>query len=243
MTINTDNFEFPIYGLILIFGTIIGIVANTILNCMTLRCNNSKDIAISNALLCTICTFCAGSLFTLITSGLKSIGFSSIGGLIGMHIAYLVTSMMVCEKSDRASLLSNFMLVIPLIYGLTKIGCLFGGCCYGIEYSGVFNVEYLGDKAVETGALGIRFPVQLAESITFILLFIVYSFIRKLKHRDTMTQVLSLCVLCAIAKFMLDFLRASHIGQILSVNQVMCLVILVICAVAYIKKFKQSWHK
>ena len=37
--------------------------------------------------------------------------------------------------------------------------------------------------------------------------------------------------LCATAKFLLDFLRYSHVGKIVSFNQIVCLVIVVSCVI------------
>ena len=243
MTINTDYFNIPIYGLLLIGGTLAGITLNTVLNYMELKSSNKKNIVISEILLSLVCTFCVGSLFTAVTSGFSNFGFSSIGGLIGMYVAYSILSKMCVQyESDKAVLLSNFMLVIPLIYSLTKIGCLFGGCCYGVEYSGLCHIEYLGNVAVETGAIGERFPVQLAESITFMILFVTYCVLRKLNVSNATNRALSLCSLCAIAKLGFDFLRDSHVDQIVSVNQIMCLVILAICLAVYIKSLGKAEH-
>lgn len=241
--INTDSIKIPVYGLILVTGTLVGIAINTALNHKTLKNERKTDIEIYNTLLSLICTFCLGELFTVITSGFNNTGFSSIGGLCGMYLAYFIMSKMTKDKETKATMLLNLILVIPLIYSLTKVGCLFGSCCYGIEYSGALSVEYIGWQAEKTGAIGIRFPVQLVETITFGVIFIAYCLIRKFAKINSTLQATSLCAVCAIAKFSLDFLRDSHIGKILSTNQVMCIIIFIISIVVFIRHFKNEYHE
>lgn len=243
MSINTDSIEVPIYGIILVLGTMVGILTNTVLNCIEIEDDDRLGKAVYSTVLSLICTFCFGSIFTLVTSGFESFGFSSMGGLLGMYVAYIVAYVWIYNKTNKNTLFSNFVLVIPLMYGLTKLGCLMGSCCYGIEYSGVLSIEYSGEAAVSTGALGERFPVQLAESIVFIIIFIIHCKDRVISRKDKVNSSLNLCVQCAIAKFSLDFLRNSHIGQIISVNQVMCLVVIVMCAFAYCKRTKDLIHE
>ena len=43
-----------------------------------------------------------------------------------------------------------------------------------------------------------------------------------------------------VAKFLLDFLRYSHIGKLLSFNQIICLVIAVICIICVWAKSRRS---
>lgn len=94
------------------------------------------------------------------------------------------------------------------------------GCCHGMEYTGVLNVRYEAGSACEL-ATGV-FPVQIIETIIFISIYFVINKIKK--NIVTITLLLSVS-----AKFILDFLRYSHIGKILSFNQIVCLIIAVVC--------------
>ena len=95
------------------------------------------------------------------------------------------------------------------------------GCCHGIEYAGILHVKYEADSAcaLTTGV----FPVQITETIIF---FIIY-FLLNLK-RQKKGIVLKTLFFSALAKFLLEFLRYSHVGKIVTVNQMVCLIIMVV---------------
>ncbi len=123
-------------------------------------------------------------------------------------------------------------LVLPLMYSISKIGCHFAGCCAGIPYNGWVTVEYVksdvtGDNTPEL------FPIQLTETVVFACIFILGAILFKLHVKDASFGVF---VLSDAAKFLLDFLRESHIGIILSFTQVLCALLLVCICVVYVLK-------
>lgn len=74
--------------------------------------------------------------------------------------------------------------VIPLFHGFARIGCFFGGCCYGIEsHFGFVMTESLAPMA--NGVM--RFPVQLLEAAADFTLFLFLFFLlekrQKLQNR------------------------------------------------------------
>ena len=95
------------------------------------------------------------------------------------------------------------ILSLPLVYGLTKIACFIAGCCGGIPYEGIFKVKYVD-------ALNIwQFPIQITESIIFLLIFIVCHFFKKNNNINYIAMTL-----VYIFKFLLDFLRYDHINYL-----------------------------
>ena len=99
-----------------------------------------------------------------------------------------------------------------------------------MEYTGVLNVRYEAGSASEL-ATGV-FPVQIIETIIFISIYFVINKIKK--NIVTITLLLSVS-----AKFILDFLRYSHIGKILSFNQIVCLIIAVVCILNSLAKSRR----
>ena len=78
------------------------------------------------------------------------------------------------------------------MYAIGKIGCFLVGCCYGIKYSGIFSVVYNYSLHAPVGVS--LFPIQLVESIVFLLIFI-YMLNKKLQNKfNTQTIGISLCV-------------------------------------------------
>lgn len=93
-------------------------------------------------------------LYTVIVStaqGNMAFGLSSLGGVIG-HVC----SLFVCNKikpiDSFKTISTRFMRVLPLIYGVSKLGCYFRECC---------------------GSSTVSFPLQLIEAISFVALFFI----------------------------------------------------------------------
>lgn len=93
-------------------------------------------------------------IYTVIVSSIQgktAFGLSSLGGAIGY-----VGSLFVCNKikpiKNFGTILHRFIYVLPLIYGISKIGCYFRGCCGGYHS---------------------EFSLQLVEACLFILLFFI----------------------------------------------------------------------
>lgn len=107
------------------------------------------------------------------------------------------------------------------MYGISKLGCHFAGCCYGIPYDGIFYTTSKFEEVYDK-----LFPIQLTESIVFIIIFIVSIIIyyKKVKINYLAVEM----IMCAVAKFMLDYLRYSNIGKVITINQVICFIFLII---------------
>ena len=118
--------------------------------------------------------------------------------------------------------------LIPLFHGFARIGCFFGGCCYGIESR--FGFIVTGNNFVP-GLCGVRrFPVQLLESaVCFIISAVLSVLYRKRPGRGGRLLPLYLCTYSA-ARFFIEFLRGdSFRGFIgcLSVSQVISIVLFI----------------
>ncbi len=148
---------------------------------------------------------------------LKS-GFSSVGAVIGIIIMSFIYIKMF--KSSVKEITETFICSIPLIYSIGKIACFLAGCCYGIEYNGPFSITYLYSSHNNNGIS--LFPVQLLESIVFFIIFI-YTFKIVIKDKVNKKNIGIIIIMIFISKFLLDFLRFTHMKSIISFNQIMCL--------------------
>ena len=107
-------------------------------------------------------------------------GFVFYGGLIGGLIA-LVLYCLVCKVNLRPYI-SVAATALPLGHAFGRVGCFFGGCCYGIPYDGWLSHTYTHADNPTEGLLGVpRFPVQLLEACCLLILFaiLLYIFIKK----------------------------------------------------------------
>ena len=157
-----------------------------------------------------------GFFYTLLVS--KQMGFSSIGGLLGLFLCNFILGKIFTES--KSILWMAYCVVIPLLYSISKLGCFLVGCCYGVPYDGLFSVTYSGKAPVIDVSL---FPIQLVETIVFFLIFLVSYYITCIKqHRLGITFCLTVS---ALAKFGLEFLRDANRENLLGVNQFFCLLI------------------
>ncbi len=215
------NEQFHLYPIFLIASLVIGLVIPSI---KLAKAGMRKDILVCVALLNMFLALFFGKIYTMLAE--KNIdfirtGFSSLGGLIGF-LAGTYIFYFICDKDKK--ILENYIISLPLIYAISKMGCFLAGCCHGIEYTGIFSIRYETSSACEvtTGVL----PVQMLETIVFIGIYLLLNIKVANENKVVITLLLS-----AIAKFALDFLRYSHAGQILSTNQIVCLSIVVVCAI------------
>lgn len=142
-----------------------------------------------------------------------SLGLTAYGGIIGALIFLLLFSLQF--KKSFKEILYIFMPSIPVMYGISKIGCYFSGCCNGIEIN-----AYI-------------FPVQIIESIVFILIFI-YMLVKHTKNQFDLKALGISAVLCGCSKFVLDYFRYSHIGIVLSFNQIISIIVIIIGVIVII---------
>lgn len=228
--IDTDHFVFPPYAVMILLSFAIGISAMYIMN---VRCGVRKNIAGYLALISPFMSIFAALLTTYITTMGRGIGLSSIGGLSGMYLCVFIMAV-ICKRREEAWMMfQSCTLILPLMYSISKLGCLFAGCCRGMDYHGVFCVEYSGNIANGICA----FPVQLAETLVFLCIFSAGMLLFKKHIRSAATITI---ILSAAAKILLDFTRASHAGKLISLNQALCLFLLALGAGALLLKKEHS---
>ncbi len=131
--------------------------------------------------------------------------------------------------------------LIPLFHGFARIGCFFGGCCYGIESQFGFIIN--GNDFVP-GLCGVRrFPVQLLESaVCFIISAILMALYRKRPNRQGRLLPAYLCMY-SVARFFIEFLRGdSYRGFVgcLSTSQVISIALFAVSLVILLKTRKQA---
>ena len=92
-------------------------------------------------------------------------GLISFGALVGAFLAGGLFARVVHEPLGRGT--DPIALVLPLVLGITRIGCLLNGCCFGREAEG-FGTLYLPGRF---GVWADRYPTQLILMVFDFLLF------------------------------------------------------------------------
>ena len=212
MHIHITDHRIPPYLVMIALSFLTGIGGVYLLN---VRRGIGRQTARCLALLSPVLSIVPAMLQSYLETG--GIGLSSVGGLAGMYAAVLTVAPAAGRPGYGRIMTQNVTLMLPLMYAVSKLGCFLAGCCRGIPYSGLLAVHYTGKTTADA------FPVQLAESAVFTLIFLLGMLGLRRGYRHT-PELVFFCA--AAAKFLLDFLREAHIGHILTVNQVLCLILI-----------------
>ena len=132
-------------------------------------------------------------------------GWVFFGGLIGALIFLKMFAFQFNQNFN--SYLSLLIPVFPLAHAFGRIGCFLAGCCYGVEYDGVFCVIFPDSAIVEGVNLFPRFPVQLLEAFLNFILFILLLILSKRKISILGVYFVSY----SFIRFVLEFLRGDEI--------------------------------
>lgn len=97
---------------------------------------------------------------TFMLSKAANYGLNSTGGALGILAGVLIFSKITPQY--KSAFFEAYTLVLPLMYGIGKIGCSFAGCCGGLPYNGIMRVHTQSGGA---------FPIQKLEALVFLLLF------------------------------------------------------------------------
>lgn len=175
MVINEINF--PIYAFIILIAIIFGVIFNYI---YLKKTNVDQKLILLYLLQYIVFSIVGGLIFKNSFKKIIVISLSSYGGAIGA-----ITSAIVFERMYPKDniFIKGTILSLPLVYSISKIGCFLAGCCFGIPYDGVFSVTY-------TNGLNIpQMPIQLMETIVFMILFVICLFFRKKENNMCISKV------------------------------------------------------
>jgi len=166
-------------------------------------------------------------------------GIVFYGGLIGFILSFLFICKKWNNKIERG-VLDLVAVCIPLFHFFGRLGCFFGGCCFGKENHSSFSVLYtthIKDEVVTTS----RLPIQLIEAGMNMLIFtVLMSLLLKQKFKGRL--LITYLFIYATMRIILELLRgdlARGVWSGISFSQVVSVVILVSCTLIITKKSKE----
>ena len=219
--INILGKTFPVYGLLCILGIILCVIIGLILA----KKKNIDHFDFALTILITLCgawigakllfvavswdsiiyIFKSNTLLTAINILLKG-GYVFYGGLIGGTIALFITLKIL--KKNVFDYFNIYVTLVPLGHAFGRIGCFASGCCYGMEYDGIFSYTYTKAMDVNT-PLGVPvLPIQLIEAFCLILLFI-FLIIVFFKYTKTHLTTIIYCISYPTLRFVLECFRGD----------------------------------
>ncbi len=160
----------------------------------------------------------------------KLYGITFYGGLIGASIAMYVL-LRVGRSRTTYDVTGWFSVLTPafiLFHFFGRLGCFFGGCCYGRNAEGAFTLLFPDNEAMGILHEGLRcYPTQLFEALT---LMAIFALVCVSKHK-----YVTYLVAYSVARFHLELLRGDdrgETGSTFSPSQLMALLVLFGCATA-----------
>ena len=164
----------------------------------------------------------------LSTEIFSNAGLVFYGGLSGFLLCTALAILWMYRRFDL-NLMNLIVITIPLFHGFGRIGCLFAGCCFGKEYTGLFSVTYIHSPQEIISCFPIQMVETLLEFVTFFALFGIY------KNKKEINLLKIYLATYATFRFILEFMRGDTIrglfGQ-LSFSQ--CISIIIISALVFL---------
>lgn len=128
------------------------------------------------------------------------------GGLFGSIIAMKI-HLKFSKLENKHVMMNIYATVIPLFHVFGRIGCFFGGCCYGIESDFGFTVH--NNEYVPSINGVSRFPVSLLEATLNLIIFFVVLYMFK-KFREKYSLIHLYLFLYSMVRFSTEFLRGDE---------------------------------
>ncbi len=165
-----------------------------------------------------------GKFFSLLLTTFGGMVFYGgfLGGLFGL---------LIYKKFKKTSLPVNVIDVyafsIPLFQAFGRVGCFFGGCCYGIESEFGFIAE---NNPIVPEMCGVRrLPISLIEAGFNILIFaVLFYFFKKGKFKNRLLVIYM--ILYPTVRFCTEFFRGDEVRGIffgLSTSQWISIILII----------------
>lgn len=212
--------SFPMYGVCIMLGILSAALflaydckKNNVLwaNAVIIGMFGTAAGFLGAKLLYIFVTYAPSEIVGLIKSGIDisdfGDGFVFYGGLIGGFIgAWIGAKILRVKLHDYENVLVK---IIPLVHGFGRLGCFFGGCCYGKPTDSFLGIAFenpLSDAPVNVPLI----PVQLYESGVNFILFFVLLYIDRKYPRNRMILPVYISVY-AIERFIFEIFRYDEI--------------------------------
>lgn len=166
----------------------------------------------------------------LSVESLTKTGIVFYGGLLGFIASYRFFALRLEQDLHILDLLA---VVIPLFHALARIGCFFGGCCYGIENHGKLSVLYT-NSVFGTMETVQRIPIQLIEASYNLILFVYLLTVALSPNWQSRKILKQYLILYSFGRFFFEYLRGDTVRGVIcgiSFSQTISLLILLILVV------------
>ncbi len=211
---------------------VIGVLSMLMIVCVLLSKAENKEMEeifiFPKIIICGISGFVFAGIFDAIAKikelgEFKISGISFYGGLIGAVISFYIVLKFSRGKTQYSIREWYNLMTLPLIsfhfYG--RLGCFFGGCCYGKKTDSFIGVLFPDNVNQNIFHNGIKcYPTQLFEAMALMMIFIVIMFVSE--------KFELYLLLYSVSRFIIEFFRGDNRGyfiELLSPSQFVSVVI------------------
>jgi len=145
---------------------------------------------------------CSSDLFAFWNAG-----FSVLGAFIAVPL--VVGSYMYRHRLPIIASFDRACIFIPLTFAISRLGCFFAGCCYGLPTNGWYAVTYTNPECLAPTDYSIH-PTQLYSAGLEFLLFLFLILWGQKKCTKTGQLFGLYLTLMSTERFLVDFLRADR---------------------------------
>lgn len=156
-----------------------------------------------------------GDPLAALTSG----GRVFLGGLLGGTAAFVGAARAL--RLPLATLADSAAPALPLGHAIGRLGCFFGGCCYGAPWSGPLAVTYTDPSAPGAHPMVPRHPWPLYESAALLVIAVIVALIpsTRLSRSAPGARFALYAVLYGVLRILLEPLRGDAVrGVVLGVS-------------------------
>ena len=197
----------PVYGLMILTGVAVcNLLAFIIIRRWGLDRNEYFRLLLSGGAGALAGARLLSSLSYLMASGDRLLlgympGYSYYGGLAGFLLGGYVAGRLCRIEMDVY--VRALIFLLPLLHVFWRLGCFFGGCCFGIPYDGIFSYTY-AEGVNELSGIPV-FPVQLLEALLSALIALRLFVMGRQQGAVSLSGTLLL--LYGAARFVTEFFR------------------------------------
>ncbi len=159
-------------------------------------------------------------------------GFSILGTVIAILVA--VPLYLKIIHVPIFPFLDLIAIYAPLLQAISRIGCFFSGCCYGIITTKPWGIIYTDHQSAAPLYVCLH-PTQLYSAIGMLIIFALMYFIFQHKFIKTGQLICLYLIAISLERFFVDFWRADKDSATLfSINQHIAIGILITATVGFI---------
>lgn len=137
--------------------------------------------------------------------GINQTGIVFYGGLVGLLVSYNNLSR---AKQQEFYIMDILAVCIPLFHSIARVGCFFGGCCFGKESQSHIAIKYTATVFNEV-VTAYRIPIQLIEAIFNFGLFIYLLHLLLSTDWKSKNILRRYLFLYSIGRFVIEFYRGD----------------------------------